>query len=111
MHSRAAENHTVTLPRDILDRVERVLDYHQATKHSYDSVRRLTPRSQLSDQPSPYRTYPGLPKVALPTGLLDISVASLALMREGVSALPESHIQPPQDLKTLATWLYMAYGI
>jgi SagB-type dehydrogenase family enzyme len=32
-------------------------------------------------------------------------------MREGIAALPESHVQPPQDLKTLATWLYMAYGV
>lgn len=111
MHSRAAENHVVTLPREILERVERVLEYHQSTKHTYESVRQLTPRAQLSDQPGAYRTYPGLPKVSLPTGLLDLPVASLALMREGVAALPESHVAPPQDLKTLATWLYMAYGI
>jgi SagB-type dehydrogenase family enzyme len=111
MHSRIAENHVVTLPRDILDRVERVLDYHNATKHTYDSIRQLTPRTHLKDQPTLLRTYPGLPKVALPTSLLDLPVASLALMREGVNALPESHVQPPQDLKTLATWLYMAYGV
>ena len=44
MHSRISENHVVTLPREILDRVERVLDYHNATKHSYDSIRAMSPR-------------------------------------------------------------------
>ncbi|HEY8748781.1 MAG TPA: SagB family peptide dehydrogenase [Tepidisphaeraceae bacterium] len=111
MNSMSNENHVVTLPRDILDRVERVLEFHQSTKHTYESVRALTPRSHLADQLAVVRTFPGLPKVALPTGLLDLSVASLALMREGVTALPDSHVQPPQDLKTLATWLYMAYGV
>jgi SagB-type dehydrogenase family enzyme len=109
--SRAVENEPVTLPHDIVERVERVLGYHQATKHTYDSVRQITPKTNLSDQPSPYRVFPGLPKVSLPTGLLDLPIASLALMREGVSALPESHVAPPQDLRTLATWLYMAYGV
>ena len=32
-------------------------------------------------------------------------------MHDGLAALPDSHVRPPQDLKTLATWLYMAYGI
>jgi SagB-type dehydrogenase family enzyme len=111
MDSRIGENHVVTLPRDILDRVERVMDFHRSTRHSYESVRTLVPRGQLSDQPALVRTYRGLPKISLPTGLLDLPVASLALMREGINALPESHVQPPQDLKTLATWLYMAYGV
>jgi SagB-type dehydrogenase family enzyme len=111
MHSRYSENEVVTLSREILDRVERVLEYHYSTKHTYDSIRQLQPRTQLTDQPALVRTFPGLPKVALPTGLLDLPVASLALMRDGVNALPESHVQPPQDLKTLATWLYMAYGV
>jgi SagB-type dehydrogenase family enzyme len=111
MQFRSVENEAVTLPHDILERVEQVLAYHQATKHTYESVRALSPRTTLSDQPAPYRTFPGLPKVSLPTGLLDLSVASLSLMRDGVGALPDSHVAPPQDLKTLATWLFMAYGV
>jgi len=111
MQVRTADNEAVTLPREILDRVERVLEFHRSTKHTFESVRLLKPHTELSGQPSPYRTFPGLPKVALPTALLDIPVAALALMRDGLAALPESHIRPPQDLKTLATWLFMSYGI
>lgn len=111
MQVRAVEDRTVALPRDILERVSRVLEYHQASKHTYESVRALKPHTELSTQPAPVRTFPGLPKIALPTGLLDIPVAAMSLMRDGLGALPESHIQPPQDLKTLATWLFMSYGI
>src|SRR5215469_7150786 len=105
MQFRSVENEAIALPHDILERVEQVLMYHNATKHTYESVRALSPRTNLSDQPSPYRTFPALPKLSLPTGLLDLPVASLTLMREGVGALPDSHVAPPHDLKTLATWL------
>lgn len=101
----------IALPKDILERVERVLDYHRASKHTPDSVRLLKPQTDPAAQPITIRIFPDLPKVALPTNVLDIAVPAVALMREGLSALPESHIRPPQDLKTLATWLYMAYGV
>jgi SagB-type dehydrogenase family enzyme len=101
----------ITLSKEILERVDRVLDYHRATKHTPDSVRALKPQNMLADQPAPIRTFPGRPKVILPTGLLDMAVAALSLMREGLAALPDSHVQPPQDLKTIATWLYMAAGV
>ena len=111
MQLKAPDNAAVPLPRDILERVERVLEYHRSSKHTYESVRKLPAISQVSEQPSGVRNFPGLPKVALPTGLLDLPVHALSLMRDGLAALPESHIQPPQDLKTLATWLFMAYGV
>lgn len=111
MLSRTTGQEVVTLPREILERAERVLAFHRASNHTHDSVRALSARMELSSQPSPHRVFPGLPKVLLPTGLLDIPVAALALMRDGLGALPESHIAPPQDLKTLATWLFMAYGV
>ena len=114
MHIRALENQdlgAVPLPRDVLERVERVLEYHRLGKHTHESVRLLKPQMALSSQPSPYRTFPDMPKVTLPTGLLDLPVPALALMREGLGALPDSQIAPPQDLKTLATWLFMAYGV
>lgn len=101
----------VELSKDISERVDRVLEYHRATKHTAQSVPRLKPQTDPAAQPVTVRTYSCLPKVSLPTGILDIAVPALALIREGLSALPDSHIRPPQDLKTLATWLYMAYGI
>lgn len=111
MEFRPVENQNNAIPRDVMERVERIFEYHQATKHTYESVRTIVPRAELSGQPAVVRQFPDLPKIPLPTGLLDLSVASMALMRDGINALPESHVQPPQDLKTLATWLYMAYGI
>ena len=101
----------VTLPRDIIERAERVLDYHRSSKHTPQSIRQIKPATELSGRPNAVRTFCDHPRISLPTGLLDIPVASLALMHEGLAALPESHVRPPQDFKTLATWLYMAYGI
>jgi len=101
----------IELPKDILERVERVLEYHRASKHTPQSVQLLKPQTDPAQQPSTVRTFPGLPKVALPTSILDLAVPALPLMREGLPALPESHIRPPQDLKTIATWLHMANGI
>jgi len=101
----------IAQPKDILDRVERVLDYHHLSKHTPDSVRALKPQTDPSAQPSPCRIFPGLPKVSLPTNLLDIATSATWLMRDGLNALPDSHVRPPQDLKTIATWLFMAYGV
>jgi len=101
----------ISQSKDILERVERVLEYHRVSKHTPASIVTLKPQTDPSAQPSPYRSFPGLPKVSLPTGLLDLAVSAQAVMREGLAALPESHVRPPQDLKTIATWLYFAYGI
>lgn len=101
----------IELPRDILERVERVLEYHRATKHTAESVQALKPQTDPAAQPIPFRTFAGLPRITLPTAILDLPVPALALMREGLTALPESHVRPPQDLKSIATWLYLAYGI
>lgn len=32
-------------------------------------------------------------------------------MRDGLEGLPESQLNPPHNLKTLASWLYMTYGL
>jgi hypothetical protein len=101
----------IELPKDILERVERVLDYHRASKHTPQSVQQLKPQTDPAAQPLTVRTFPGLPRITLPTSILDLAVPAMPLMREGLPALPESHIRPPQDLKTIATWLHMANGI
>ena len=101
----------VTLPRSALERVERVLDYHRASKHTPESVGRLTPNVTLAGRPNPYRSFPGLPTVPLSTQVLDLPISAVSLMRDGLGAVPESHVSPPQNLKTLSTWLFMAYGI
>src|SRR5438034_7715531 len=92
---------TITLPQDVLDRVERVLKYHVDTKHTHESVRSRPQRLAPSTQPYEFRVFEMLPRRPLPTNLLDLPVGTLALMEHGLGALPESQVSPPQDLKSL----------
>jgi SagB-type dehydrogenase family enzyme len=101
----------ITLPQDVLDRVARVLDYHVDTKHTHESVRAGPHKLDPSTQPYEFRVFEMLSKRPLPTNLLDLPVGTLALMENGLGALPDSQVTPPQDLKTLATWLHFADGI
>jgi SagB-type dehydrogenase family enzyme len=103
----------LNLSREILDRVERVHDYHDASKHTYDAVQAALANTSFdfAARPNPYRVFNGFPKVALPTSILDVAVPAIQLLADGLGAVPASQLQPPQNLKTLATWLYLADGI
>lgn len=96
----------MNFPREILDRVERVRDYHDSTKLS-DSA-----QAGRSGGPAPevFRVFDGYPKTRLPTNLLGVAVPAITLLLEGLEAVPDSQVQPPQDLRTLATWLYLGGG-
>src|SRR6185437_12709691 len=107
----ATDSEAAKLPRDVADRVERVFEFHRSTKYSYQSVRANPIVLDWKAQPSPYRTFTELPKTALPTNLLDAPVPTLSLLSEGLAAVPESLLQPPQNIKTLATWLYLSNGM
>ena len=99
------------LPRAILDRVQRVMDYHESSKHTYQSVRKDKHTPDPANQPSAFRTFDRHPKVALPPTVLDLPVPALNLLADGIGAVPEERQRPPQNLQTLATWLYFANGI
>ena len=94
------------MPRDILERVERVRDFHQSTKYDEAACKAAQNPENPAAQPNPYRVFDHLPKVPLPTKLLDAGSPAVALMHGGLASLPESQLHPPQDLRTLATWLY-----
>src|SRR5215210_3667886 len=98
------------LPRNIVERILRVQEYHRSTKYSYASVRSGPYSIDYANKPSAYRTFDACPKVALSTRLLDAGVDALAVMENGLDALPDSQLRPPQDLKTLSTWLYLSAG-
>ena len=98
------------LPREIIERVERVAEFHRATKHTYRGVHDAKPPDP-AQQTSPYRVFDDRLKVPLPTTLLDAPEPTLSLMTGGLDALPESQLQFPQDIRTLASWLFMAYGL
>lgn len=96
-------------PRHILDRVERLYAYHQRTKISAMG-HRPAPPADPSYKPTSYRLFASAPKTPLPTTLLDAPVGMLTILGAGQDALPDSLRAPPQDLKTLASWLYYAVG-
>jgi SagB-type dehydrogenase family enzyme len=100
----------MTLPKDILDRCERVFEHHQHSKYTYESVR-VIPEPDAANQPNPFRTFPDLPRTALATNLLDVPIPTLSVLQSGTEFVPESQLNPPQNLKTLSTWLYLVDGV
>jgi SagB-type dehydrogenase family enzyme len=100
----------MSLPQDILDRVNRVIEYHLAAKHCANPSA-PSAKTDAASQPNVNRIFSQLPKVALPTTLLDASVQTILLLANGRDALPDSQVNPPQNLKTLATWLFMSNGL
>ncbi len=101
----------MVLPREILERVDRVADYHASSKHTYQSVRGPRPPLDWANHPSPYRTFASHPKMELPRATLDTGASTLSLLAVGVHAVPAERLHPPQDLATLANWLYLADGV
>jgi len=98
----------MTLPRDIIDRVDRVIEYHQASKYIDGSYQ---PPTDLGNRPPAFRSFDDLPKTSLPTTLLDAPVSTLSVLHEGLEAVPPSLQHPPQNLKTLASWLHLGAGL
>jgi len=96
-------------PRHILDRVERVYAYHQASKLAFAEGAAPTWPAPPNDIDKPLFADRG--KIPLPTILLDAPLGALAALESSLEALPDSFVAPPQTLKTLASWLYMADGM
>lgn len=97
-----------SLSPEILARSRRVFDFHQHSKW----VERKVPTCASLPAPAPPKsTYNGFPRVPLPTRLLDLPVPGLRLLEHLSEAVPESMRNPPQDARTLATWLYFAAGV
>ena len=94
-------------PPEVIARIERICAFHESTKAS--PLPGSTPL--LDQQPSVFRVFAQCPRVALPTTLLDAPTSTLKVLAQGVSALPDSMTCPPQNLKTLASWLHLAAGI
>ena len=71
---------------------------------------RTFPPGMPEYKPTAVRVFAEHPKLALPTSLLDAPIGLLTLLNAGQDALPDSLRAPPQDLRTLASWLYYAAG-
>jgi SagB-type dehydrogenase family enzyme len=82
------------------------LAYHEATKHSYTSVRSGTHLLDWSNRPLPYKVYPGAGTLALPRDLSLPSISTLTALRERSNSSPK-----PLDLDAVTRLLFCADGL
>jgi SagB-type dehydrogenase family enzyme len=97
----------MALPRNILDAAERVLDFHRSTRLDESSARTAP---DASKRPPTAHVFDYAAKVPLSNRLLDAPTPMLTLLEHGLESVPESLHAPPQDLRTLSSWLYLAAG-
>jgi SagB-type dehydrogenase family enzyme len=82
------------------------LAYHEATKHSYTSVRSISHILDWDNRPIPYKIYPGAGTLALPRELtLSTMPALTALLR--IDASPETSL----DVEGLTRLLFCSGGL
>jgi SagB-type dehydrogenase family enzyme len=86
---------------------EAALAYHNATKHSYDSVRANPHFLDFANQPLPFKIYPALEPLRLPGEMRQSGVAALSAIAESVPAQTNS----APDLEAVAQLLYLSAGI
>ncbi len=97
---------------------ERLFAYHQATKHTYYSVRNNARDLDWHNQPNPFRTYEGVPSIVLPpapvfpnTGTFT-AMAALADGGDRRNALAPENRQPIQlDLNWLSSLLWHSMAV
>jgi SagB-type dehydrogenase family enzyme len=87
--------------------LEAAWTYHEATKHSYTSIRTNPHFMDWSNQPLPFKIYPTLEPIRLPGELRQTGVAALSAIAESVPA--QTNTSP--DLEAVAQLLYLSAGI
>src|ERR1700690_1576033 len=83
------------------------LHYHDATKHSYASVRPNQHSLDFNNQPIPFKIYPTLQPLPLPSDVRQTGVAALSSISEIIP--PQTNAAP--DLEAIAQLLYLSAGI
>jgi SagB-type dehydrogenase family enzyme len=87
--------------------VQAAWSYHNATKHSYRSVRNNPHYLDWANQPLPFKVYPELEPIALPREAPQTGVAALSAIAE--SLRPDGVLVP--SLSDLSRILYFSAGI
>jgi SagB-type dehydrogenase family enzyme len=87
--------------------LEVALTYHNATKHSYASVRSNQHSLDFNNQPIPFKIYPTLEPSPLPAEVRQTGVAALSAIAEIVP--PQTAAAP--DLEAIAQLFYLSAGI
>jgi SagB-type dehydrogenase family enzyme len=81
--------------------------YHDATKHSYASIRVSPHGLDWANQPLPFKIYPALEPLRLPDEVRQTGVAALSAIAESVRA--QTSAAP--DLEAVAQLLHLSAGI
>jgi SagB-type dehydrogenase family enzyme len=81
--------------------------YHTATKHSHASVRANAHFLDFANQPLPFKIYPSLEPMRLPSEMRQTGVAALSAI---CSSVPDGTNAAP-DLEAIAQLLYLSAGI
>jgi SagB-type dehydrogenase family enzyme len=87
--------------------LEAARTYHEATKHSYASIRANSHFLDWANRPLPFKIYPTLEPMHLPGDVRQTGVAALSAIAESVPA--ETNAAP--DLDAVAQLLYLSAGI
>lgn len=83
-------------------------EYHNRTKHSYQSVRSSGHLLDWANQPHPFKIYPDLPPIPLPRDWPSSNIEAIAAISASQTAEPS--ISTP-ELPTLASILFHSAGI
>jgi SagB-type dehydrogenase family enzyme len=86
---------------------ETAWNYHEATKHSYTSVRTNPRFLDFGNQPLPFKIYPALEPSRMPTEVRQTGVAALSAIAGSVAAGPNTAL----DLDAVGQLLYLSAGI
>lgn len=89
--------------------IEVARHYHQATKHSYVSVRANPHFLDFENQPLPFKIYPTLEPARLPTEVRQTGVAALSAISTSIPA--QTHPNNTPDLEAVAQLLHLSAGI
>src|SRR5271157_1990669 len=90
---------------------EAAWNYHEATKHSYTSVRTNPHSLDFDNQPLPFKIYPALEPSRLPTEVRQTGVAVLSAIAGSVPAQTLVSTNTAPDLEAVAQLLYLSAGI
>jgi SagB-type dehydrogenase family enzyme len=83
------------------------LGYHDATKHSYSSVR-FNPHSlDFDNQPLPFKIYPALELLRMPAEVRQTGIAALSAISTSIA----SDVSAVPDLEAIAQLLFLSAGI
>jgi SagB-type dehydrogenase family enzyme len=88
-------------------KIETAGKYHDATKHSYASIRSNPHFLDWENQPSPFKIYAAIEPIPLPREARQTGVAALSAIAESIPV--QTNAVP--DLEALAQILYLTAGI